>query len=305
VRPGYNPHAVALLDLETKAAETLLAGPGGSVHNFVFDAEKNWLVAIVTQAKFSGWVFWNVEAPDQPLQYPTPEPCRAVAINPRRNQIAWAAGKTVRTMDMETGAEQSRIDLDQHVHFLRFSADGERLAISAGGVTVRDAATGAELYDLRGNATTKVPPAGRVIDFDDQGRIWATHGITVGGQTKQPLMRYSSDGKTAETIVPDLGSQALVGAAALSADRRFLALGQRRPSSSAETIAVWDLQAGKVHRQLGGHWSHIGSLAFSPDGRRLASIAQLGGAIKIWSLDEAGPQAVSAQASGGIPAARQ
>ena len=52
------------------------------------------------------------------------------------------------------------------------------------------------------------------------------------------------------------------------------------------TRPVFDLVSGKLKTQFGGHWNPIGSLAFSPDGKKLASIAHVGGVIKIWSLDD-------------------
>jgi WD40 repeat protein len=53
-----------------------------------------------------------------------------------------------------------------------------------------------------------------------------------------------------------------------------------------EGINVWDLTAGKLRQKLGGHWNHLGALSFSADGKKLASIALMGGVIKIWTIDD-------------------
>jgi WD40 repeat protein len=49
-------------------------------------------------------------------------------------------------------------------------------------------------------------------------------------------------------------------------------------------ITVWDVSSGRVLRTLMGHTSGITSVAFSPDGRRLAASSR-GGVIKVWDWE--------------------
>jgi WD40 repeat protein len=49
-------------------------------------------------------------------------------------------------------------------------------------------------------------------------------------------------------------------------------------------IDVFDLVSGKRIKQLDGHWNRIGSIAFSPDGRKLASVGVSADTVKIWWL---------------------
>jgi WD40 repeat protein len=70
-------------------------------------------------------------------------------------------------------------------------------------------------------------------------------------------------------------------ACALSPDNRILAAGAMPDLSN--TIELIDLVAGKTIGTLSGHKQGIGSVAFSADGKTLASTSN-DGMVKLWSL---------------------
>lgn len=81
---------------------------------------------------------------------------------------------------------------------------------------------------------------------------------------------------------------------AVSADGKLAATGGGRlgfggrgsATSSGSQVMVWDLATGQIVRQIGVSGSSVQALAFSPDGRRLASSGVRGSTTQVWSLED-------------------
>ena len=69
---------------------------------------------------------------------------------------------------------------------------------------------------------------------------------------------------------------------AFSPDGRLLAAG-----AANRSVPIWDLQTGRIVRQLAGHDELLHCLTFSPDGKVLATACQDETEIKIWAVDSA------------------
>jgi WD40 repeat protein len=61
--------------------------------------------------------------------------------------------------------------------------------------------------------------------------------------------------------------------------------GKLAAASTAGAIYLWELPSGKVRGRLQGHPQEVHSLAFSPDGRTLASADPIEGELRLWDVE--------------------
>jgi WD40 repeat protein len=184
----------------------------------------------------------------------------------------------------------------QYIRALRFSADGRLVIVrgDAGEDKIWNAETGELHIDLPSTKDQPQPDVicNRVIDIDEEGRIWGfARQLKPKFMHNTMLVRYAPDAQTLERIIPDLEIDlALTRTAVLSPDRRLLAVtppkkllpGQGVPQL---LIEVWDVAEGKRIKRFDGHYGRVTALAFSPDGKKLASMGGPTGLVRIWEIE--------------------
>jgi WD40 repeat protein len=113
--------------------------------------------------------------------------------------------------------------------------------------------------------------------FTHDGKAVATAGFAnLGGQGAVEVWDAATGKEVRRMQLPQAGVQAL----AFSPDGRTLAAGLQsirsvRPDgtvmTSGQSVTVWELATGQVRTSFSGHSGLVGCLAYSPDGRALAT----------------------------------
>ncbi|WP_152052924.1 WD40 domain-containing protein [Tautonia marina] len=200
---------------------------------------------------------------------------------------------TVRLWNAETGREQAiLLGHEGPVGNIAFVLDGRRLATSGNDGTVRlwDAETGEELAVLLGHqglvTCLAVAPDGRRLasaSNDGTIRLWdAESGVEF------PSLRYNGNLVTSLSFAPDG-----LRLATVSRD------GKDWTMVPACTVRIWDSWSGRELLNLRVHEGIVYSLAFAPDGRRLAT-SGYDGTVRLWDAETGREQAVLRGHEGGV-----
>lgn len=195
--------------------------------------------------------------------------------------------------DVATGRRRGRANMGPALLAVCVSPDGMFWATgdAHGFMTLRDVATRAEI------AGWSAHPSGiMALDVSPDGRWIATGARDPGGTTLRVWKRGESSGPTAPTeAFSDHRHVTAVYAVAFSADSRYLAAGGWTNSGYTGSV-VYELETG--HRIASLIWEAARALAFSPDGKVLASGEEFG-KISFWDV-AAGQRIRQAEGHDGI-----
>jgi Tol biopolymer transport system component len=198
--------------------------------------------------------------------------------------MVWADWDIIRLYDTRTGKQTGVITLKGHEGYPTFSRDGKRVAWAAKDNSVRlfDGTTGKPLATLRSyaglpvkecdDATVNFCPTGRQVavtalhghrsfssSLDEQRRTTFPTRV-FDADTGRQIARFYTNPEKKEKAAPPSCS-------AWSPDGRLLAFAEKESG----LIRLLEAASGQVRATFDGHKHGVHGLAFSPDGRLLAS----------------------------------
>jgi RNA polymerase sigma factor (sigma-70 family) len=223
----------------------------------------------------------------QPLDLKSLTDLRILALSPDESLLAISRPREkISLRDAATGKEKQTLPGDDPTWRLLFAPDGRRL-ISTGNkdvVHVWDVASGRELHHMPGRFQLAISRDGRLLAASDRQMTVFVYDLTTGQETKR--FAFPQAGLA--------GGSAILSDLAFAPDGSSLAaVGTLRTPTQRGIIRLWDLTDGGRVRSFDSQKAWIDSVAFSPDGRSLAT-GDREGELILWEVRSGRPRHVFA-----------
>jgi WD40 repeat protein len=206
-----------------------------------------------------------------------------MAISPDGSLLA-SAGAGAHVWDLKTGQEVERFRGKLQAEKMAFSADGKTLlsGSEAGVLQQWDVSSGKLLETFK---TPKGWPATAEkeklrLDGDDRWLASSPDRRTMAVYRDGVVsLNDAASGKLLHSLKDGSRGRGFIPIVEFSADGRLIVVANQDYS-----IRVWETATGKQLHSLPGHRGSIECLAFSPDGKSLASGSSFDGTVIVWDV---------------------
>lgn len=260
----------------------------------------------------AGGVQWGKTVPDLPdggvILWDAAAGKRTSVLNGYRNPSALAfspdgkllaeGGDGIRLWDVATGKPAGTIQAHRgNLCALAFSPNGKLLASGAFSDSTRSNTVGLwEVETLKAAATAPTcastvktvafSPDGKTLAYAGHGgevRLWGVDigreraAIEPGDKPFVTCIAFSPDGKTLAVALEYHGVKSPATAGA------FISA-QVGPRVDHRDVTLWEVATGKAAGKLVGHQEPVSAVAFSPDSKLLASVADGDPTVRLWDV---------------------
>jgi WD40 repeat protein len=263
---GSSDSTVSILEVSTGTELRTFKGAAYWVSSVAFSPDGKTLAS----GGFGTVKLWDVSTGTELRNFG--EGAGTIAFSPDGKSLARASfDHTVKLWDVSTGTELRTLKGHNPIGSVAFSPDGKTLAGAGfGAVKLWDVLTGRELRTIKGLSD--------LVAFSPALNTVATSAGLVLEQKKIVKLWDLSTGTELRTFERTFGG---VRSLALSPNGTTLAIGLY-----GDSVELWDVSTGKPLRTLKQEEGSARglSVAFSPDGKSLATSSGNGHTVKLWDV---------------------
>jgi WD40 repeat protein/tRNA A-37 threonylcarbamoyl transferase component Bud32 len=265
---------VKIFDVATRTLRDVLRGHTDLAESLAFSPDGTRLVSASTQVRV-----WDLtKQPGALALEGHRDVAWQVAFSPEGRTIATASKDgTVRLWNVADGRELASLPHGEWVNWVAFSPDGGRLATADDDTLVRlwNPATGEKVARLSGHTAVA-----ECATFSPDGKLLAS-----GGKTGEIKLWDAATGQELITLYSP--NHNLIWSLAFSPDGKYLVAAEGGLEAlvieTGHVLTVWDVSSRQLLKTLAGHSSDVRAIAFSPDGKLLAS-GSFDDTIKLWDV---------------------